>query len=1468
MIDNLQTRGTTFPITFKTRKEQSELDALFDTGATRSCINYDTYNKLKLNNLKTSYTPTVVGADGSSLGAVGTARCELSLGGVMIEQEFIVCNHLKRNVIIGIDCAKKCCLGIRWTAEGTRVLSVKEKDVIEIQETKRGTPLTVTTNVKIPARHGGVFEVKAHGKMKGTQVITPHPEFFKDYPTVYAHELSVKMEEIEAENPIYIMHVTNVSQGTNLYLRKGQVVGFAQPESESVDYIETVTEKTLDDIIDGAPRNWIPASREIRRQDEFIKWYNAMMQPCKQTDGQPSMKQNNESNVEKTHQTETTDGSPSMKDERQEIIQEAVDSDFLISPGDIYPNRKVILEDADIKTETRKAFEEICLKYDAAFSKNNKDIGKTQLIEMDIDTGNSPPIAQSPYTLPLKHYEWVQREIETLEKAGVIVKSLSPWASPVIVVPKKSAPDEPPRRRLCVDYRRLNALQQEVRTTEKGTGCLSLYPLPKIDEMLAKLRGAKVFSTIDLRSGYYHIGLTEASRPKSAFVVPMGKWEFLRTPFGLSQAPAHFQLLIDNVLAGYSAFAMGYLDDIIIYSENEADHLIHLEKIFQRLEKFSLKMKREKCAFFKRNIQYLGHIVSEEGFEPLPEKLESIRNMPAPRNQKEIKQFLGLIGYYRKFVPRFSDLARPLTLLTRHDAEFKWTTKCQRCFDLMREMLMKYPILRYPDTTKGYTLFTDASKMGWAGVLTQAHEDENGRSKQHPVCYVSGLFRGSQINWAALTKEAYAIYMAVKKLTFYLMGSQTTIKTDHRPLKKFLEKTTLNAKVNNWAVELEQFRLKIDWIMGRKNTLADTLSRLLVINPDIQPEPEIEGQEFGVPCFEELEPAKTFSAYSEEVGNISIEEDGLGEVKLPLTPHQISKLQQADLECREIVKKRLMNDQTAKIYLKNGPVLTRLWNDEDNTYNCVVLPKCLRIPLTTLAHDFNGHNGGRRTYSALKRNYYWPGMKRDIFHHCRACLICNKYNQTTKETQFSHFTAPEGPMQFICMDLVGPIDPVSSAGNRFCLTVIDMLTGFVMATPIPDKKAETICNAYRNTVYCTFGGSSRILTDNGTEFKNKLMDEICERLGVKHIYSPVYTPQANGKLEGFHRFFKACIGKHVRGNEIEWDQVVPLAASAYNFFPCASSRESPFFLMFGRDPIAPFNSLLEPLPKYYGQRGGHLEMDALQRMYQVTAHNLKQAREKESDPEERRQKFKVGDLVLTKDINTNVFDPKFTPDFRVVAIYGPNNIKVKDAAGKTQVRRAAHLKLMDPVDRVISQLPAKETFEKFGRNCKVQLPVKNIPDLQITLPKPQLEGKLDGYPSEISKETGESANHTGSSELESAIDGYPSVTEHRDVKRPLETEKTTTIEGEQTVDPHVSENQLHTTTSEKLRKTNIDDPHAELQTTQVEVAGVEIKGESRSLWGKLCSFSKILLTESLYDTDQTETDTEVAAPWVTGINFM
>ena len=373
-------------------------------------------------------------------------------------------------------------------------------------------------------------------------------------------------------------------------------------------------------------------------------------------------------------------------------------------------------------------------------------------------------------------------------------------------------------------------MQQEVITAGKTKGQISIHPLPKIDEMYAKLKGAKVFSTIDLRSGYHHIALGKSSRAKTAFVTLFGKYEFL-VPFGLAQAPAYFQLLMNKVLKGLK-FTIPYLDDIIIFSQDELQHLEHLEIVFSCLREAGLKMKRSKCDFFKSEIHYLGHLISPEGISPLPNKLDSIKHMPVPNSVKEIKQFLGLTGYYRKFVPRFADISRPLT---KKDAKFEWTPACQKSFELLKEALCGEPVLKYADTSKLYTLYTDASKFGWAGVLTQPHTtviDGKSTTTDHPVAFVSGLFRGSQLNWAALTKEAFAIYMSVKKLSFYLTDAQILLRSDHKPLEKFLLKNTLNSKVNNWAMGLEAFNIQFDYIKGSNNILADTLSRLIAIDPD------------------------------------------------------------------------------------------------------------------------------------------------------------------------------------------------------------------------------------------------------------------------------------------------------------------------------------------------------------------------------------------------------------------------------------------------------------------------------------------------------------------------------------------------------------------------------------------------------------------------------------------------------------
>ena len=417
------------------------------------------------------------------------------------------------------------------------------------------------------------------------------------HPNMYQHEIAMMTEGNSGGFPL--LAITNLDHVKTLHLAKGEVVGFARPESSEVTYIATTNELNIEEVIDVKPKNWIPqrkwsshsqripdpqamnsefrehsrksrpfpdrrergevtparkhmtskfqeSTRESREHSQNSRWQGT----AKENSGQRNTDYDAKNCEVEQHSQD------SLKQEWCEL-NEVVESDFLISPGDIYPNRKVELEDANIKEAMRVSFETLCEQQHEAFSKNNKDIGRTQLIEMEIDTGDSLPVAQSPYTLPLKHYDWVRQEIETLEKSGVIERSLSRWASPVIVVPKKSAPDEPPRRRLCVDYRKVNALQPEVKRTDKGTGCLSLYPLPKIDEMFSKLGGARIFSTIDLRSGYYHIGLTRESRAKSAFVVPNGKMAVQTYTVRAQSGPSLFPIANRQGADGLQRFRNG-----------------------------------------------------------------------------------------------------------------------------------------------------------------------------------------------------------------------------------------------------------------------------------------------------------------------------------------------------------------------------------------------------------------------------------------------------------------------------------------------------------------------------------------------------------------------------------------------------------------------------------------------------------------------------------------------------------------------------------------------------------------------------------------------------------------------------------------------------------------------------------------------------------------------------------------------
>ena len=323
----------------------------------------------------------------------------------------------------------------------------------------------------------------------------------------------------------------------------------------------------------------------------------------------------------------------------------------------------------------------------------------------------------------------------------------------------------------------------------------------------------------------------------------------------------------------------------------------------------------------------------------------------------------------------------------------------------------------------------------------------------------------------------------------------------------------------------------------------------------------------------------------------------------------------------------------------------------NDTYETIVIPRSLMPQVLHMVHDKLGHNGTHRTYVLLKRLYYWKGLKPSVERHIKRCPQCQRRNKQVVKYAKLHFGVATFPMQFISMDLIGEFHPPTSKKHRYALTVICMLTGYVFCVPLKTKTAEEVIQAYIDHIYSRFGGSLKILSDNGTEFKNKLFEQIAKELGVEYkLYTPPYHPASNGRIEGFHAFLKACIAKHV-ALQIEWDALIPLACAAYNFIPTEHSKESPFFLMFGRDPILPLNTLLEPKVRYLGNNINILSLEAMKNMYEIATTNLKMAREKRDPPKDHKPiHLQPGDTVLVQNHTKGPFDPKYIGDYHVVAI--------------------------------------------------------------------------------------------------------------------------------------------------------------------------------------------------------------------------
>lgn len=720
------------------------------------------------------------------------------------------------------------------------------------------------------------------------------------------------------------------------------------------------------------------------------------------------------------------------------------------------------------------------------------DLGYATTIRHKIETGDAPPLRERHRKIPPQMFQQVKSHIKDLLKQGVITESHSPWAAPIVLVKKKDD-----SIRLCVDYRKLNAKTRR-----------DAHPLPRIEESLEALGRAKYFSTLDLASGYWQIAMDPQDQEKTAFTTPMGPYEFTRLPFGLMNGPATFQRYMETCLGDlhYESILI-YIDDIVIFSEDCESHLERLEMVFERLEKHGLKLKPSKCHLFQEQISYLGHVVSAKGVATDPDKCKTVINWKVPRSVTELRTFMGLAGYYRRFVKDFSKIAAPLYELIgtanvpkkgkRSDQQgkkqkkepYKWTEKHQQAFDAIKVALTSPPILAFPDYSKPFIVYTDASSNGLGAVLSQVQD-----GKEHVIAYASRTLRPAEKNdgnYSSFKIELQALTWAItEKFKGYLSGSKFTAYTDHNPLVH-LSTAQLNATEQRWVARLANYDFDIVYRSGKSNGNADALSR--------KPDQEV------LTC----NVIKACCAIFSSDNFVEGAEEKMGERILPgLTKEELLRKQKLDEDIepvRQCVKQGTKPNQedmtswssTARRLCKEwkklrleDEVLYRAIHDniEPEPIYQLVLPKEMKTDIFTELHNKAGHFGNEKTYSMIRQRFYWPEMKADIQDWCKQCERCalrKVTGPTTKEPLVKIKTS--APLQILAVDFL-TIER-STSGYEYVLVMTDLFTKFAVAIPTRDMTAKTTAQTLWRHFIQIFGCPARILSDqdqilNQTQSRN------------------------------------------------------------------------------------------------------------------------------------------------------------------------------------------------------------------------------------------------------------------------------------------------------------------------------------------------------------------------------------------------
>jgi hypothetical protein len=868
---------------------------------------------------------------------------------------------------------------------------------------------------------------------------------------------------------------------------------------------------------------------------------------------------------------------------------------------------------------------------------------------IDFENGKQPPVGYQ-YRLSQPEKEELQRQLTLALEKGWVEPSSSPFGAPVLFARKKGG-----GLRWCIDYRACNTITIKNR-----------YPLPRIDDLLDQLNGAACFTGLDLAAGYWQIPIREEDRFKTAFRTPYGLYQWKVMPFGLTNAPAVFARTMQQVFSDMiGKFVLVYLDDILIYSKTPEEHEKHLALVLARLEENKFYAQLHKCHFALPEVEFLGHMVSEKGIKVDPRKVKIVQEWPVPKNVSEVRSFLGLANYFRRFVHAYSTIARPLHALTAKDASWQWTSECQSAFQLLKDKLTAAPVLAAPDFSKPFEVVADASDFTLGAILLQ-----EGR----PVAFESRKLTPAECNYITGEKELLAVMHALNIWRCYLDGSKFTIFSDHEPLSYLRTKATLLPRQVRWSQFLERFDYIWEYRPGRINA-ADPLSRV-------------------------SHAVETGSGTGSLTGKGPASETVLDYLAVVSTRSQKKAAELPAVQPRK--KRRLTANKTSTTVDDELPVpapavtadrqqvaadlrdaLIAAYKAADDKFTAVVTRYSLRqednlwwhgpqlyVPTAALrqrciveAHDtpYSGHKGVTKTLAAVQRLYWWPGMRAAVNNYVTTCASCQRNKAPGKKPigLLKPLEVPAAPWAEVTMDFITGL-PCTAAGHDAVMVFCDRLSKMVhFAACTTTVDAAGAAKLFKNHVFAAHGLPVSIVSDRDTRFKSEFWSALVELLGVKHKMSSAFHPQTDGQTERVNRVLEEYLRHYVNPSHDDWDEWLPLAEFAYNNSVHEATGETPFFLNYGVHPRLPgavrTQAKSVPAAAEFAERLTQIIDKAKERLEAARQRAMRIA-----NPGRRDAVFSVGDSVLLSSRNismktpgSNKLLPKYLGPFKVTEVLSP-----------------------------------------------------------------------------------------------------------------------------------------------------------------------------------------------------------------------